>query len=105
MDREEIGRRATKLEAAGKYRTLLNRGKFTRGWQPNWPDTLCTIANVDFDKVKDIVGQTSFTKQVLPVSAATEVGPARQIERGGNVETTNRSRTVLQPFANEFFFG
>ena len=60
---------------------------------------------MDFDRVKDTADQTSFTKQVLPVSSATEVGPARQIERGGNVDTTNRSRAALQPFADEFFYG
>ena len=35
INREQIEDRATKLEAAGKYRTLLNRVKFNRVWQPN----------------------------------------------------------------------
>ena len=45
------------------------------------------------------------TKQVLPVATYTDVGPARQIEKGGNVEQTRRSRTLLQPFADNFYYG
>ena len=55
--------------------------------------------------MKDPAGQTSLTKQVLPVTSFTEIGPARQIERGGNVEQTARSRTTLQTFADNFSMG
>ena len=55
--------------------------------------------------MKDPAGQTSLTKQVLPVSSNTELGPARQIEQGRNVDQTNRSRTILQTFANDFYYG
>ena len=105
INKRDIAKRATQLEAAGQYRSLLNRGKFNRGWQPNWGDKVHTVASVDFDKVKDPAGQTSLTKQVLPVTSFTEIGPARQIERGGNVEQTARSRTTLQTFADNFFYG
>ena len=105
LDREDIAKRASNLEAAGKYRTLLNKNKFSRGWQPNWSDKLHTVASVDFNKVRDSAGQVSLTKQVLPVASATEVGPARQIERGGSVEMANRSRAALQTFADGFYFG
>ena len=49
-------------------------------------------------------GQASLTKQVLPVSASTEVGPATQIERRGNTEVRNRSRTLLRRFADGLYF-
>ena len=105
INREQIEDRATQLEAAGKYRTLLNRGKFNRGWQPNWSDKVHTIASLEFDKVRDTTGQRSLTKQVLPVTSFTDVGPARQIEKGGNVETDKRQRTLLQPFVDSFYYG
>ena len=61
---------------------------------PMWFLTLCGIQG----------GQASLTKQVLPVSTATEVGPATQIERRGNTEVRNRSRTLLRKFADKLYF-
>ena len=83
---DQIRKRAINLKEAGHYRTLLNRTKFHRGWPPNWSDKVHTIANIDFDKVCDITGAVSLTKQALPVSTYTDVGPARQIEKGENLE-------------------
>ena len=60
---------------------------------------------MDFNKVRESAGQVSLTKQVLPIASATEVGPARQIERGGSVDMANRSRAALQTFADDFYFG
>ena len=34
INKKQITERGKKLEEAGKYRTLLNRGNFARGWQP-----------------------------------------------------------------------
>ena len=105
INREQIEDRATKLEAAKKYRTLLNLGKLSnRGWQPNWSDKVHNIAWLNFDKVTDTAGQTSLTKQVLPVASFTDVGPARQIEKGGSVEADRRQRTLLQPFIDTFYY-
>ena len=88
------------MEEAGKYITLLNRGKFARGWQPTWADTVKTIGSVDFDKVIDAAGQESLTRNALPIESATDVGPARRIERGGNAEVDRRQRTLLQSFVD-----
>ena len=104
LNREHIERRREKLLEAGKYRTLLNRDKFHRGWMPNWSDTVRDVADVVFDTVRDPRGQASLTKQVLPVSASTEVGPATQIERRGNTEVRNRARTLLRRFADGLYF-
>ena len=104
-NKKQIADRAVKLEEAGKYRTLLNRGKFHRGWQPNWSDQVRTVASTDFDKVRDTVGQVSLTRSDLQIASATEVGPARQIEKGGNVEADRRQRTIIQPFVDTFYYG
>ena len=80
LNTKQIDDRASKLEAAGNYNTLLNRKNFNRGLQPYWSDRVHTIASLEFDKVKDLAGQTALTKQVLPVASFTDVGPARQIE-------------------------
>ena len=70
LNNYDIAKRASKLEAAGMYRTLLNRGKFNRGWQPHWLDKLRTEASVDFDQVRDPAGHISLTKQGLPIVSA-----------------------------------
>ena len=80
--KKQIAERADRLEQAGKYRTILNRGKFARGWHPNWSETIRTVASTDFDKVRDATGQESLTRYALPIDSATELGPARQIEKG-----------------------
>ena len=100
LNKKQIAERGKKLEEAGKYRTLLNRSKFSRGWQPNWSDGLKTVASVDFDKVVDTAGQEQLTRNTLPVESATDVGPARRIERGGNAEVERRQRTLLQRFVD-----
>ena len=105
INKKQIADRAEKLEQAGKYRTLLNRGKFHRGWQPNWSETTRTVASIDFNKVKDVVGQESLTRFALPVASATAVGPPRQIEKGGSVETNRRQRNIIEPFVSTFYFG
>ena len=105
INKKQITERAVKLEAAGKYITLLNRGKFHCGWQPNWFDKVHTVVSTDSDKVKDIAGQDSLTRNALPIASFTEVEPARQIESVGNVETDRRQRTLLQPFVDIFYYG
>ena len=70
-----------------------------------WSDGLKTIGSVDFDKVVDTAGQESLTRYALPVESATDVGPARQIERGGNVEVDRRQRTLLQSFVDTVYRG
>ena len=103
INKKQIAERGEQLEQAGKYRTLLNRGKFARGWQPTWSDTVRTVGSVDFDKVIDTAGQESLTIFALPIESATEVGPARRIERGGNAEVDRRQRTLLGPFVDTLY--
>ena len=98
INKKQITERAVKLEAAGKYRTLLNRGKFHRGWQPNWSDKVHTVASTDFDKVKDTAGQDSLTRNALPITSFTEVGPARQIERGGQCGDIQKTANPITTF-------
>ena len=68
-----------------------------------WSDGLKTVASVDFDKVVDTAGQEQLTRNTLPVESATDVGPARRIERGGNAEVDRRQRTLLQPFVDTVY--
>ena len=75
------------------------------GGSPNLSETIRTVASTDFDKVRDIAGQESLTRYALPIASASEVGPARQIEKGGNVEADRRQRGVLQQFVDTFYYG
>ena len=103
INKKQIAERSEQLEQAGKYRTLLNRGKFARGWQPTWSDTVRTVGSIDFDKVIDTAGKESLTRNALPIESATEVGPARRIERGGNIEADRRQRKLLESFVDTVY--
>ena len=99
-NREEIQNREAALQAAGRFRIMLNRPvNFSRGFKPRWSDDVHVVATTDFDEVTDTQGRTYKTKFTLPVEGAGETAPTR-MERSGSAQVENKQRRALESFAS-----
>ena len=101
-NRALVNTREENLLQAGHFRILKNRpANFSRGWQSKWSEEVYEVDTVNFDTVTDTQGKVYKTKLTLPVRSYTESGGPRRIERGGSVQTQNKIRDKLGPFAQQ----
>ena len=99
---DRIGDRLQKLEQSGKFRTMTATGKFTRSFKPRWGSTLHSIGELNGPYVTDESGKTHLTKftQPTPEGTTEDKGPTN-LEQQHSVQTEEKIRNVLQPFADK----
>ena len=97
-----IEQRQAKLQAHGRFRSMIPSGKFTRSFKPRWSDHLHAVKEFDGAEVIDAAGKAHLTKftQAVPEGTTETSGPSR-IEQKGSVQTEEKVRRVLQPFADK----
>ena len=97
-----IMQRQQALEAEGRFRSMIPTGKFTRSFKPRWSDQLHGVQGVQGAQVTDASGKTHLTKFTQPVpEGTTEDAGTTGIEQKRSVQTEEKIRTVLQPWADK----
>jgi len=97
-----IMRRQQALEEHGRFRSMVPTGKFTRSFKPKWSDKLHGVQGFGGAQVVDAAGKTHLTKFTQPVPEGTteDAGPTN-IEQRRSVQTEEKVRVVLQPWADK----
>ena len=81
---------------------MIASAKYTRSFKPRWSDQLHGVKSFEGAEVTDSAGKTHLTEFTQPVpEGTTEDAGATTIEQKRSVQTEEKIRAVLQPWAEK----